>query len=236
MNSVWTAMVDCRERLVEAMLASASSGAFLALASPSWMARVSPLLRSENMALRWLRRTLRSAADAFFQFMAAPVTRERCFSNLPALATTVLVRVVIRELYSFLALARDAAVAALVYARLFLRPASLAAWSADSLERATLSFLVAAVRSLANLSLWAAASARPTASCAEAFLRMSAISLAAIFLFWLNRARRKPRARLDSVRRLSAILTMRLREASVSRLILAWVALSASTMAVTAWR
>merc|ERR1711871_1114950 len=184
MNSVWTAMVDCRERLVEAMLASASSGAFLALASPSLMARVSPLLRSENMALRWLRRTLRSAADAFFQFMAAPVTRERCFSNLPALATTVLVRVVIRELYSFLALARDAAVAALVYARLFLRPASLAAWSADS---------------LANLSLWAAASARPTASCAEAFLRMSAISLAAIFLFWLNRARRKPRARLDSV-------------------------------------
>merc|ERR1719460_2773469 len=156
------------------------------------------------MALRCWRRTLRSAAEAFFQLLAAPVTRDRCFSNLAALATTVLVRVVIREAYSFLALVREA--------------------------------LVAAVRSLANLRLWAAASARPTASWAEALMRMSLISLAAIFLFWLNRARRKPRARLLSVWRLSARRTMRLRDLSVSALILAWVALSDSTMAVTAWR
>merc|ERR1740130_33889 len=90
----------------------------LALASPSWMARAIDLSRSAFMAERRVRMFLRSPAAAFFQDIATPVIRSRFFSNLPALDTTALVRVLRREENIFLAPAM---------------PAAAEAWAAPSL-------------------------------------------------------------------------------------------------------
>merc|ERR1719262_360566 len=114
MNSVCTAIWEVRDLLVAAMLAWASSWAFLALASPSWIARARALFKSENMPLRWTWMALRSAADAFFQSLATPVILFRRFLNFWALVMTTLVRVVMRDVNCFLAAASWLAVAALV--------------------------------------------------------------------------------------------------------------------------